>query len=184
MEVKGTAVKSILDFVKIMHPGEFAKWMRELPEESQTIMSDVRSNNWYSVEKAAIVPTELAAKHFFNNDIQKAAWELGKYSAESALKGIYKIYVKFSAPTHIIARGSRIMSAYYSPSALEVADKKPNSIRIVITEFDTTSDVLEHRIGGWVESALEISGCKDISVKITSSLTKGHSNTTIECSWG
>ena len=183
MEIKGTAVKSILDFVKGKHTSDYASWMKGLPAKSQQIMSDIRSNNWYSVEDAAVIPTTLVGKLFFNNDINKAAWELGKYSAEVSLKGIYKIYVKFSSPSHIISRGSRIMTAFYMPSKLDVVDKKPNSIRIEIYELDSKSDVIENRIGGWVESALEISGCKGVDVKIISSLTKGDANTSIQCKW-
>ena len=32
--------------------------------------------------------------------------------------------------------------------------------------------VIEYRIAGWIEKALEISGCKDISVEITKSMTQ------------
>ena len=183
MEIKGAAVKSITDFVKEKHASEFASWMKELPLESQQILSDIRSNNWYPIEEAAIAPTKLTGKIFFNNDISKAAWELGRYSAEVALKGIYKVYVKLSSATHIISRGSRIIEAFYMPSKLEVVDKRSNSIKIVFLEFDSKSEVIENRVGGWCEKALEISGCKDVKIKITSSLTKGDANTTIECNW-
>ena len=183
MEIKGTAVKSITDFVKANYASDFVNWLKEMPMASQKIMADVRSNNWYDVEEAAIVPTKMVAKLFFDGDVKKAAWKLGGYSAETALKGIYKIYVKFSSPSHIISRGSRIIEAFYRPSKLEVMDKTANSIRIVFLDFDTKSDVIENRVGGWCEKALEISGCKDVDIKITSSISKGDANTTILCKW-
>ena len=32
---------------------------------------------------------------FYNGNLEEGAWEAGRYSAEKALTGIYKIFVKF-----------------------------------------------------------------------------------------
>lgn len=183
MEIKGTAVKSITDFVKEKYPAEYVNWIKSLPVESLKILTTVRSNDWYPIKEAAITPTEMVGKQFFNNDPNKGAWELGRYSAVSALKGVYKLYVKFSSPSHIISRASRIISAYYSNSVLEVGDKREKSVQLIITRFDLPSSIIEARICGWIESALEISGCKGINVDIPKSLSKGDSTTIIDCSW-
>lgn len=183
MEIKGTAVKSIPDFVKEKYPSEYANWIKALPPESLKIMTSVRSTDWYPLKDAAIIPSELVGNLFFNNDPNKGAWELGRYSATVALRGVYKLYVKFSSPGHIISRASRIIAAYYSNSVLEVGERRNNSVQIIITKFDMPSAVIEARIGGWMESALEISGCKGVEVEISKSLSKGDLNTIIECSW-
>jgi len=183
MEIKGTAVKSIQEFVKQRYTSEYAKWVKSLPMASQQVLDSVSSAGWYSLNDAAIVPSKKVGEIFFNNDIKKGSWELGRFSADLALHGIYKLYVKFSSPGHIISRASRIFSAYYSPSTMITTDQKPNSVKLFITEFDTPSEVIEYRIAGWVERALEISGCKGIDVQITESLTQGKSKTVYDCSW-
>ncbi len=183
MEIKGTAVKSIPDFVKQNYTDQYVNWVRALSPESQSIVNNVSSAAWYSVKLAAIEPSEKVGELFFNNDIKKGAWELGRFSADVALHGIYKLYVKFSSPGHIISRATRIFSAYYSPSKMETTDLKSNSVKLIISQFDLPSEVIEYRIGGWVERALEISGCSGVDVKITESFTRGHSKTVYECSW-
>jgi predicted RNA-binding protein YlqC (UPF0109 family) len=183
MEIKGTAVKSIPEFVKIKYPGEYAKWMKSLPPESQQIMNTLSSANWYPITEGAITPTLKVGVLFFNGDTKKGAWELGRHSAEISLHGIYKVYVKFSSPGHIISRAGRIITAYYRPSQMEVADRKANSVKLIMTKFDMPSEVIEHRIGGWIEKALEISGCNGVEVKVSESLTKGSTKTVYDCSW-
>jgi len=183
MEIKGTAVKSVSEFVKAKYSSEYANWIKSLPVKSAQIVSDVRTNNWYPINEASNIPSIAVAKLFFNNDIVKGGRELGRFSAETALKGIYKIYVKFSTPKHIISRAERIISAYYSPSKLEIENVKEKSVQVVITKFDESTDIIENRIAGWYERALEISGCKDVEVNILSSKAKGDSTTTFECKW-
>ncbi|MDA3893716.1 MAG: hypothetical protein PF517_18795 [Salinivirgaceae bacterium] len=183
MEIKGTAVKSIPEYVKQNHTSEYVNWMRALSTESQQIANGVSSATWYSMKDAAIEPSKKVGELFFNNDLKKGAWELGRFSAEIALHGVYKLYVKFSSPGHIISRASRIFSAYYRPSKMETSGQKSNSVKLVMTQFDYPSDVIEYRIAGWIERALEISGCKGIKVEIPESFTKGDTRTVYECSW-
>lgn len=183
MEIKGTAVKSIPEYVKRNHTSEYANWIRSLSPASQQIANGISSATWYSMKDAAVEPSTKVGELFFNNDIKKGAWELGRFSADIALHGVYKLYVKFSSPGHIIARASRIFSAYYRPSKMEVTEQKSNSVQLIMTQFDQPSDVIEYRIAGWMERALEISGCKGVQVKIPESLTTGGVKTIFECSW-
>ena len=96
---------------------------------------------------------------------------------------IYKLYVKFSSPGHIISRASRVFSAYYNPSKMEVAEHRAKSVKLIMTAFDQPSDVIEYRIAGWIERALEISGCSGIVVEIPESFNKSNERTVFDCSW-
>ena len=83
MEIKGTAVKSIQEFVKNNFTDDYKKWLDTLPENSNKIMmGGVFANNWYSMKDAAIEPTKNIAKLFYSNDIKKAAHISGRYSAK------------------------------------------------------------------------------------------------------
>lgn len=184
MEVKGTAAKSIPDFVGRRFKDKYFEWLNALPEKSRKIMMDgLKTNLWYPIEDAAIMPTQMIGEVFYDGDIQKGAWECGKYSAEVALKGIYKVYVKLSKPEHIIDRASRIFSAYYQPSEMSVSDKGKNFVQLSVTKFPTPSSVIEYRIAGWMQTAMEISGCNNVKVEITKSLAKGARETTFHVSW-
>lgn len=183
MEIKGTAVKTIPDFVKENFTPRYAEWVCSLPEKSREIATSVKSSVWYSMTDGGVELTKKVGEIFYQGNFKKGAIELGKYSADVALHGIYKLYVKFSSPGHIISRASRVFSAYYTPSKMEVAEHRAKSVKLIMTEFDQPSDVIEYRIAGWIERALEISGCEGIVVNIPESFTKGHSRTVFYCSW-
>lgn len=183
MEIKGTAVKTIPEFVLQKYSNEYVKWFNTLSEASQKVIQSVNTANWYPLQTGGIEPTVKVAEYFFGGDIKKGAWELGRYSADVSLHGIYKLYVKMSTPGHIISRASRIFAAYYNPSNMEATELRPTSVKLLMTQFNQPSEVIEFRIAGWIERALEISGCKGIEVKITESLTKGNARTIFENSW-
>ena len=183
MEIKGIAVKAVAEFVRAKHPKEYLNWINVLPSNSAQTVNDVRTNQWYPIKEASIIPSLAVAKLFYDNNISKAGRELGRYSAETALTGIYKVYVRFSTPNHIIARAQRIISAYYSPSKLNIANKTEKSVQVVLTEFGESSNIIENRIAGWYEKALEISNCKNVTVNILTSIANGDTTTTFECKW-
>lgn len=183
MEIKGTAVKSIAGFVQTNFPQNYPDWYNALSDTSRGIVNSAVTSGWYNMKKGAEEPTKLLGALIYDNDWRKAALESGRYSAEIALNGIYKIYVKISRPGHIIERASRILPAYYQPSKVESYDFQSNSVKVEITDFDEPSEVIEYRIMGWIERALEISGCKGVSVKTRESMAKGSSKTLFICTW-
>lgn len=184
MEIKGSAVKSIVDYVKKNHSENFQQWIDSLPEKSKEIIGKpVLPSNWYPVEEAAVIPTEKMGELFFDNDTVKSAWQSGRFSAENALTGIYKFFVQAASPQFIIGKAGRILATYYDPSEIKVVDKGDKFVRLQITKFGTPNVVLESRICGWIERAMEISGCKNIEVLVPQSFTKGHPTTEITVTW-
>ena len=184
MEVKGTAVISIRDFVEKNYKQYYKQWLNALPYSSGKIFQEgIYANKWYPMEEACVIPTKNIGKIIFAGDSKKAAWENGRYSADKALTGFYWFYVKVGYPTHIISRASRIFQAYYTPTDLAVEKITKNSLQVVIKQFEVPNEIVEARIGGWIERALEISGCKDINVQIIESLTKRDKVTRYDVSW-
>ena len=184
MEVKGTAVKSIKDYVEKKYNAHLNEWIQSLPETSQNIMQgNIFVNNWYPMKDAAVEPTKALAKRFYNNDIPKAARESGKYSAETGLKGVYKIFVRVASPNYIMQRAGRIFTSYYSPSNIEVVNGHDKGLTLHITKFPEPEEVIEHRIAGWCERALEFTNCKNVKANITKSLVKGDPLTEIVITW-
>ncbi|MBN2348401.1 MAG: hypothetical protein JXJ22_06165 [Bacteroidales bacterium] len=174
MEIKGSAVKSIPEFVKQNYPGQFDKWLSLLPESSKEIFEKpVLPSNWYSLNDAAVVPTQALAEALFDNNGKEGAWQSGRYSAEAALTGVYKFFVRAASPHFIIGKASKIFSTYYRPCDMHVLNKLDNTVTLHITDFEEPNELIEFRIAGWMEKALEISGSKNVQVQITKSLTKG-----------
>ena len=183
MKIKGTAVKSIPEYVKMRFPEQFNSWIESLPFESQKIFTQgIVTSNWYDLGQAVVMPTKKVGEIFFL-DTRKGAWDSGRFSALQALSGIYSMYVKYNAPEHIIERASRVFSAYYESSEMGVVNSSKKSVELTIKNFENIHEVVEFRIGGWIEKALEITGCKDIHVEIKSAISKGAGNTVYKATW-
>ena len=127
-------------------------------------------------------PSQKACELFFNGS-KRGAWGCGRYSAEYGLKGLYKVLVKLSSPQILIKKAGPIINSYYKPSSIEVADYGNNFVILHITEFPEMDKMIEYRMAGWMERALEICGCKHISIKINKSLTENDPYTEYLITW-
>jgi hypothetical protein len=184
MKVKGSVVSSIQKFVKEQYPSDYNHWLNRLPEPSKEIHKGViMASEWYPLNEAVVEPTRLIGEMFFNGDVVKAARMSGKQSAQDALTGIYKVFVMVATPKFIIKRSSKIMTSFYTPSKLVVGEERPNGVDIHISEFDEKSEIVEHRIAGWMEKALEICGCRDITIDVSKSQAKGDELTQYVANW-
>ena len=167
MEVKGTAVVAIKEYVKSNFPNDFKKWIDSLSPQSKEIFDGpVDATKWYPVEDGAMEPTIKLGALFFGGNTQKGAMESGKYSAHKALTGIYKIFVKAASPAYIIQRASRVFATYYRPCEVIVIKSDSNSVDLEFTQMEEKYVVIEQRILGWIEKALEISGCENLKIDV------------------
>ena len=184
MEIKGTAVIAIRDYVKLNHKESYDKWIDSLPQDSSYIFKNaIDSSKWYPIKEGGIMPTRKAAEMFFDSDYQKGAWEMGKYSAEKALTGIYKIFVKASSPGYIVQRASRVFATYYQPCKMVATKSTEKSTLLEISNMTESDIVIELRIKGWIEKALDISGAKNCKMNSPKSMAKGDEVTQFDIEW-
>lgn len=129
------------------------------------------ANSWYPLRELLIEPTQKLCDLFYAGST-RGATEAGRYSADIGLSGIYKIFVKVGSPDFIVKRASTIMAGYYQPSELKVVESVPGKVVVHITKFDEPSPLIEARIAGWIQRALEINGCKNAMITTPKSLAK------------
>jgi|WetSurMetagenome_2_1015567.scaffolds.fasta_scaffold658962_1 hypothetical protein len=184
MEVKGTAVRSIPEFVEKTFPNRKQEWLNALPDSSKKIMDGLLfTNNWYPLNEALTIPMKTISKVFYNSDDIITARTMGRFSADVALSGVYKFFIQIGSPKFIIERGSRIFSTYYQPSEMIVLNVQKNSILVHLTKFPESEIIIEENIAGWMERALEKSGCKNVKVRITKSLSQKQPITEFSITW-
>jgi hypothetical protein len=184
MKVKGTAVETLPIFIKLKH-GEQAvsQWLDKLqPATKKEFDNGILSSIWYPLRELFIEPTQVLCDLFYGGKMDGAV-EVGRFSAEHALKGIYRFFVKLGSPESLIERASTIFPTYYQPSSMEMADKTKTSVIFRITRFEEPHAIVEQRILGWIESALRIAGSKSPRVRILSSMAAGAARTDIACEW-
>lgn len=182
MEVRGSVLKSIDEFVSNNHSGSYSKWKDSLTNETRGYLQNIGVQKWYPLKDGVVDPTEKMCKLCYR-DPNKGAWECGRYSAEMGLTGIYKIFVLVSSPAFLLKRSSRVMTTFYAPTKIEIVKNTDTSVLLHIIELPDNNELLEHRIGGWMEKALELCGCKGISINIINALSKGDAYTAYDINW-
>lgn len=184
MEIKGTAVRITPDFVKNKYPKRYLEWLKSMPKDSRKIFEQpIYATSWYDLIDSVIIPTQKVGDLFFEGNHIEAARELGRYSAEIALKGIYKIFVRVSSPHFVLSRASSIFSAYYKPSSIKVVESKDKRCVIRLAEFHINEKLIMHRIAGWIEKTLEITLKAALKVDLQNDVADNKLTTLITAEW-
>jgi hypothetical protein len=102
----------------------------------------------------------------------RGAWDMGRYSADFGLRGVYKILVRFGSPEALAKRAGTVLPTYYQPTSMEIIEAVPRKAVLRITQFPEYDVMIENRLCGYFERAIEICGGKTPKIQVTSSLTK------------
>lgn len=185
MKVKGSAVTTLPLFVREKFGEDgFQNWIDAISPEARAAYKQViLTTEWFPLKQILSEPTKKICDLFYGGNL-KGAWESGRFSAEQGLKGVYKVFIKLGSVAFITKKASTILPTYYEPSEMKVIDLQDKNAIVHITRFDDADETIDHRIGGWMEKALELSGCKMVKVSITKSLAKGDPFTEFQISWG
>jgi hypothetical protein len=181
MEIKGVSVKAAPEFVRERFGSRYDEWFDSLSEPSKKVVKNALPSNWYPLHEAVIEPTKKVCDLFYGGS-EEGAREVGRTSADKALKGVYKIFVRVGSPGFIISRASKIFSNVLQPGEMTVVESSSN--RTVMHMQVPESDwLLELRVAGWMEQALVVSGCADPECKIIQSIAKGDPITEFVTTW-
>ena len=124
MRMKGIAVKAVKEFIKKQFSDEYDEWLKNLSEESKDIVMNAATGELYDIEDAIVKPTRIACRLFYSGDVRRCAWELGKFSAEYAAKGIYKILIRMKSPEYIVKKTTFMFSSYYDEGSIRLEKKE------------------------------------------------------------
>jgi len=184
MQVKGTGIKTTRDFVKTKFPTKYDGWLNTLPNQSKQLYTyALNVGDWYDIQIAYYHPVNKITELFYNNNSQIAGDELGRFSAESSLKGIYKVFLLVASPHYLMKRAANMMQAFYNPSEIEVAEASQKHVIFKIKKFDGINKTTEYRIAGWCARALELCNCQKVSYRFISHISSGQTETVIEFKW-
>jgi len=184
METKGTSVLAAINYVKKYHGEDgYERFLEALEPESREILTHrILPSAWYPLRPAFIEPIRVTCDQFYHGS-EEGARQLGRHAADEGLTGLYKVFVRFGSVEFLVKRASKIFPTYYRPSAMETVDLKKGAGTVRITQFDDPDHFLEISILGWMERAIEISGCYTGKVAMTCSLAKGASCTEFDITW-
>ncbi|MCU0275376.1 MAG: hypothetical protein MUF02_00710 [Acidobacteria bacterium] len=184
-EVKGVIIastpKMILD--KFGQYG-LKKWLELIsPGARRVYSSEINPEAWFPLKEMLIEPMANIAQLFYDWDLKKAAWDFGRMSADIRFHGVLKLLVKIPKTASLIEKAGEFLSSYYRPCAISVPMSDQKFCLLRISHFPELDKTTEFRICGWMERALEISGCKNVKVAITKSLTNFQPVSEYEIRW-
>lgn len=166
MKIKGTAVKTIQDFVKVKHPELFEQWMGLMSNNSKEIIgSQVFATKWYSAVDAMVLPTEKLGE-LLEVSHEDAAWQLGRYSSEILLNSVYKIFLRVANPMFVLGRASNVLSTHYNPASIKTSRKGKNAAVMTFDSFSEETRLAIYRIAGWVEKTIETTGFNKTDINV------------------
>ncbi len=184
MEVKGSAIIVLPEFIKRnCGTKNFNMWLNSLSEEANRVYkSKILISSWFPLKPIFIAPTRKMCDLFYKKN-PKGAWEVGRFSADYALHGFYKAYIRIATPQALTNRASQIFSTYYKPSSMKTEEIDVKKTLLKITRFPEMDIIVENRILGWIERTLEICKCRNIKFNVVKSLTRGDNISEIEITW-
>jgi hypothetical protein len=173
MMVRGKAIVVIPAFIKKKFGEEgLIYWLHKItPQARRVYDAKIDVNQWFPLKEILLEPTANVAGLFYGWNLQKAAWELGRYSADYRFAGVGKILIKFPSPNFFVSKGVEYLPDYYRPCRLVIKENSDGKAIVQVTYFPEIDKTTEYRIGGWIERGLEMNGCKDLKVDITKYLT-------------
>ncbi len=172
MEVKGSVIASIPSFIENKFGKEgLTKWLDHISIDARQIFSEkIKEDNWYPLTISLTEPMANIAHLFYNWDLKKASWELGRYSADFSISNLKKVFFKIGSTTFFLRKAADFMNGYYRPASITPISVVDGEGVFHITKFDEIEKTIEFRIAGWIERVLEIAKNKNISVEVTQSL--------------
>ncbi len=184
MEIRGSILKSMGDFlIERYGEGNYDHWLTRLsPEAREFFERKIDVGGWYPITSGLVEPAQVLLDLYFGGHVVGAR-ALGFFNAEKALTGFLKFVVKRGSPAFIIRQASSILQKYYKPLVSEVPLNEKGHAIVRITEFPEPHEIIDYRIQGWMEKALEVSGCRNIKVEIAKSMMRGDEVTEFEGSW-
>jgi hypothetical protein len=185
MEVRGKAIASIPKFViKKFGKEGYEKFLDAISADAHSVfILPIKLNDWYPLQETLIQPCANIAQLFYKWDLEKASWELGRFSADFGIKTIHKLAIKMGSTEFFLNKASEFMSSYYRPATIGVGEIKNGYAELHITEFPEMDKTVEYRIAGWTQRTMEINGCKKVKVEITKSLCDLKSFTEMQITW-
>ncbi len=150
MNIKGTAVRALLQFIEEKYPDYYDQWLSRLPGDSKRyFFQTILPSQWYPLYETAVAPLEVLASVL---DVKKEdlAFEVGRYSARVALTGVYKFFASLAKPTYIIKRGSIMFKTYYDPAEVDYEVLGVNEVMFMFGRHQEKETLIYHRVRGWI----------------------------------
>jgi hypothetical protein len=167
-KVKGSTIVPRLEYIKLKN-GDLEKVLAKVnPGFSGEVRKGIMLAQWYDFD--GYLELTRGIDQVLGKDDLALVWDVGRFSAEYAFKGIYKMFYKIGTPEWVVKMVAVIWKQYYDSGRAHVVMEKAEpgrQARFCIEGIDRAgglNDVFWRSVGGWAERSLELSGGQNVKV--------------------
>lgn len=172
-KIKGTGYKSDTQFVKSKYGEDvFQAILASLsPEDRKVISGPILAHEWYPAD--AIDRFRRAVVQHFGDTQMKVMVDMGRFSADFGLSGIYRVFISLASPMTIIKKSNILWPKYFNTGSVVVTKQGDTTVNIKIMGWEDGSETICALLRGYYGRAIEISGGKDPEVVELSCVARG-----------
>jgi hypothetical protein len=180
--VKGTAVRASLRFLqdRFGPTGTGAVLDRLDPEDRDLVRSGLLDSVWYPMP--LLLRLMRAAAQVHGGGEPELARQMGRASAESGVRGVYKVFFKVGSPQFIIGRASRVFASYYDTGEIRLVESRAGRAVLDLVGFEGSPEFCQ-RIQGWMERTVELAGGRNLVPDHSQCLYRGDAVCRFEGTW-
>jgi hypothetical protein len=132
------------------------------PETRAIVARTVLASSWYPFASLADL-IRTADKVMGAGDLAIAR-EMGRYSATANLSTVFRLLIRFTTPTTILAKGAALWSLNHDSGRVEARPDGTNAALYVIHDHGEPDLAFCASLAGWIERCLEMTGAKTVVV--------------------
>jgi hypothetical protein len=145
------------------------------------VQTGIIGSKWYPIED--YIDYLIVFKAVIGQGKNDIIVELGRYSAQKTLRGIYKLFVKIGSPEFYLKRISVIWKQIFDFGETKAVISKAKRCEVIVTGTGDIPDEFTHALYGWMIGTLEISGAKNVKVEILEYPSDNHETIRLQGTW-
>ncbi|MCA9680654.1 MAG: hypothetical protein KC457_00545 [Myxococcales bacterium] len=159
MQISGHVVRSRYMFVRKFGEEALQKVLAAMPADSRKIVSDGPLETvWYPYQ--TLIDLSVAADEILGRGDLKLCEDMGAFSCQQNLTGIYRVFFRFGNLNFLLDRAAKAFHSQYDFGSMRVIRDPENKYRVTL---ELTGVARPHRsmylaIKGWAIKAAELSG--------------------------
>jgi hypothetical protein len=183
-KVKGSALKASLAFLETkLGRDKTRAVIGKLPDfEKRVLESAILQGSWYEFSILAKL-MDAAAPEVILDGPRSLAWEMGRFSADQGLRGLYRIFLHVADPHYVIRKSSQLFSTYYDSGEMMAETAENRRAVLCLRRFNEPGKAFCERLCGFMEKTMELCGCENVSLTHPKCISRGDSHCEFVATW-
>jgi len=154
---------------------------RITPGDQELLAKRILSSSWYPYDTYKRCFLAVTAVEAGNDMDLIRTW--GKQYGNEIVQAVYKKLVATTSPMQTLKRYTTIWEMFYDFGECIVEPTSDRSAVVTIRGFDRDFEALYHLIMGWLEGSLELTGARDIQIRLLKRSWMAGDRTSYDIRW-